>query len=163
MGILQEGCTFCEDPLVGRTPIEEGDLNLAIMGQPLQIHWVLLPSLPGMSSIEPPGKHYIFATTSHHVGNESPLDVAIRGQLQVVGNQLCNKHLGRDFRMTVNNGVRASSSTHFHAHCVAPVLGQRLPSSVKNISAELDKAATEGLITKEAANALKERLLQKAR
>ena len=163
MGKLQEGCTFCKDPFAGRTPIEAGRLDLAIMGQPLPIHWVLLPHLPGMNSVTPPGKHLIFTTVSHHVGNESILDEKVREQLLVVAHQICVKHLGKNFRLVLNQGIAASSFTHFHAHCIAPGPGERLPSLVKNIQAELDKAAAEGLITKEAANALKERLLQKAR
>lgn len=161
MGIKQEGCIFCENPLVGRTPIEEGDLDLAIMRVPLQIHWVLLPPLPGMSSVTPPGKHLIFTTTSHHVGNESILDERVREQLLVVAHQICVKYLGKNFRLMLNEGLAASSFTHFHAHCVAPGPGERLPSLVKNIPAELDKAAEEGLISAEAAEVLKNRLLQK--
>lgn len=150
----RDDCGFCKDPLRERTPIKSGYL----MYNGERIEWMLLPSLPGMSSVTL-GQHLIFTTTSHHVGSE---EHEVRDWLMKLARHLGLEVLG-SFRHILNQGKTASSFEHFHVHLIAPGEGERLVSAAVNIPAVLDEFAANGTITPEAANAIKERILQKAR
>lgn len=151
---LREDCGFCKDPLRGRTPIKSG----YVMYNGERIEWVLLPSLPGMSSVTL-GQHLIFTTTSHHVGSE---EHEVRDWLMKLARHLGLEILG-SFRLILNQGNMASSFEHFHVHLIAPGEGELLVSAVANIPAVLDEFVAAGVIRAPAAGALEDRILQKAR
>jgi hypothetical protein len=150
---LRADCQLCTDPIGGRPILKEGALNY----QGERIQWVVIPSRP--SSVTT-GQHLVFTTVSHHVESR---ERGARSQLMQICLNLGWEMLGENFRMALNQGPEASSFEHFHAHLIAPGPDERFVSLTTNIPDVLDQAVETGSITTEAANAIKERVFQRAR
>jgi len=145
----RDDCEWCKDPYGGRAVLKRGRTTEGI-------DWVVLPI--DTSSVSK-GRHLILTTTSHHVGAQ---EVDARRKLLPLAYDLGLEILGKNFRLLLNQGTEASSADHFHAHLIMPGQGERLVRAAANIPSTLDQFVESGHLSREAADTIKEKIVQKA-
>ena len=152
---LREGCGLCFNILKGWKVVLEG----TVQWNGEDVHWVVVVVPADRRSVSE-GEHFLFVTDKNHVGTDRQSELELRNDLMLEARKSGRKLLGH-FRLGLNEGPEVATSDHFHIHLIKPGPNERMLSFLANVPKTLDEAAESDLISSEAAELIKNKVLQK--